>query len=56
MAVVVEPVLPLQFLNVPEIGFRVRARHAVAERLKSVQERLLEATAYSDPLACRQVL
>src|SRR5262245_63633917 len=55
MAVVVDPVLPLQCLDVPEIGFGVRARHAIAKRLERVQERLLETTAQAHALACGQV-
>ena len=50
MAVIIESVLLLQLLNVPEIGLRMRTRHTVAERLECVQERLFEAAAYTHPL------
>ena len=43
MGVIVDAVLPLQFLDVPEVGVGVGARYAIAKRLERVQERLLEA-------------
>jgi hypothetical protein len=56
MGVIIDAVPPLQFLNVPEIGFRVRARYAITDRLEGVKECLLHAAAHSHPPARGQVL
>src|SRR6187549_3733479 len=56
MAVVVDAVLCLQFLDVSELAPGMRAGDAVAERLAGVQQDLFEATGQAHPLVLGQVL
>ncbi|CAA9307443.1 MAG: hypothetical protein AVDCRST_MAG11-1231 [uncultured Gemmatimonadaceae bacterium] len=55
VTVVVDAVLALQRLDVPKVGLRVRAGHAVAEWLERVQERLLETAAHAHSLVRGQL-
>src|SRR3954468_8974631 len=51
VAVVIDAVLLLQFLDVPEIAFRMRS-----DAVERVQQRLLETTVHGHALVLRQIL
>src|SRR3954464_781610 len=51
VAVVIDAVLLLQFLDVPEIAFRMRS-----DAVERVQQRLLETTVHGHVLVLRQIL
>src|SRR5688572_4702655 len=55
VAVVINAVLDLELLDVPELPCRVRTGHPVAQRLVGVQQNLLEAARQTHPLVPGQI-
>lgn len=56
VAVVVDAVLFLKLLNVPELTLRVRARNSIAEWLVGVQKNFFKATRHAQPLVLGEIV